>query len=131
MHKSCRFDFVTSAQSSRSYCLWRHKLMKSHFCHLHLPLWHPYPTPPPFKLQTTPLRMTSTLYSEQIEVLFCFLVNILHTISDIYMTAKKKKTRSHNNYKNNYSICCWFFFQSLAIWSSLKLGMLASSSGKM
>ena len=35
--------------------------------------------------------MTSTLYSEQIEVLFCFLVNILHTISDIYMTAKKKK----------------------------------------
>ena len=76
--------------------------------------------------------MTSTLYSEQIEVLFCLLVNILHTISDIYMTAKKKKkTRSHNNCKNNYSIYCWFFFQSLAIWSSLKLGMLASSSGKM
>ena len=35
--------------------------------------------------------MTSTLYSEQIEVLFCLLVNILHTISDIYTTAKKKK----------------------------------------
>ena len=37
--------------------------------------------------------MTSTLYSEQIEVLFCLLVNILHTISDIYMTAKKKKKK--------------------------------------
>ena len=37
--------------------------------------------------------MTSTLYSEQIEVLFCFLVNILHTISDIYMTAKKQKNQ--------------------------------------
>ena len=35
--------------------------------------------------------MTSTLYSEQIEVLFCLLVNILHTSSDMYMTAKKKK----------------------------------------
>ena len=29
------------------------------------------------------LRLTSTLYSEQIEVLFCCLVNILHTIGDI------------------------------------------------
>ena len=53
----------------------------------------PTPPHPLFKLQTTPLRMTSTLYSEQIEVLFCLLVNILHTISDIYMTAKKKKNQ--------------------------------------
>ena len=46
------------------------------------------PRPSLVKLQTTPLRLTTTLYSEQIEVLFCCLVNILHTISDIYTTAK-------------------------------------------
>ena len=45
--------------------------------------------------KTTSLGLTSTLYSEQIEVLFYCLVNILHTISDIYTTAKK--TSSHNN----------------------------------
>ena len=89
----------------------------------------PSPPPPLVKLQTTPLGLTSTLYSEQIEVLFYCLVNILHKISYIYTTAKTPVATTTTT--NNYSICCWFFFQSLAIWSSLKLGMLASSSGKM
>ena len=88
------------------------------------------PQPSLVKLQTTPLRLTSTLHSEQIEVLFCCLVNILHTIGDICMTIQKKPVATTTT-TNDYSICCWFFFQSLAIWSSLKLGMLASSSGKM
>ena len=48
-------------------------------------------TPPFSNYKTTPLRLTSTLNNEQIEVLFYCLVNILHTISDIYTTAKENQ----------------------------------------
>ena len=117
-------------QRSVSNLIWTSRTHEATFVPLTPPplilLPHPHPLS---NYKTTSLGLTSTLYSEQIEVLFYCLVNILDTISDIYTTAKKPVATTTTT--NNYSICCWFFFQSLAIWSSLKLGMLASSSGKM
>ena len=84
MHQSCLFD-LSPVPSLHSFvtCDVR-KLMKSHFCHLHLPSNTPTPT---FPCQTTNHSFKTDHNTLQWTDWSC-LVNILHTISDIYTTAK-------------------------------------------